>query len=59
MSGDFEYLDICLRYVPDYGWLYILCREGVEIARGEFRTAAAVALNAGLNMAAKLYRVQQ
>jgi hypothetical protein len=46
--------DLILRFVPHYGWLYLIVRNGIELARGEFHATADAALSRGLETGAKL-----
>lgn len=41
-------VDIVLRHVPVYGWIYIVKRDTKELARGEFKSTASDALQAAL-----------
>ena len=43
--------DLILRFVPHYGWLYLIVRNGIELARGEYQHTADAALSRGLAMA--------
>lgn len=52
-----ESFDVTLRFVPGYGWLYILSRNGSEQARGEFQTEPLAALERGLAMASRVLGV--
>ena len=49
-----ETFDIVVRYVPHYGWLYLVVQAGVELARGEFQKDALAALLRGQAMAEKV-----
>jgi hypothetical protein len=55
----FEYVDLILRHVPCLGWFYILATDGTEAARGEFKPTAAAALDAGMAMAGRLWRLEE
>ena len=46
--------DLILRFVPHYGWLYLIVQNGIELARGEFHATADAALSRGLATGAKL-----
>ena len=49
-----ETFDIVVRFVPHYGWLYLIVQNGIELARGEFHATADAALSRGLATGAKL-----
>jgi hypothetical protein len=45
-----QIFDLTLRFVPGYGWLYLIVIDGREEARGEFKPSANDALVRGLAM---------
>jgi hypothetical protein len=47
--------DIVVRFVPHYGWLYLVIANGVEYARGEFQRDAMAALMRGQAMAERIF----
>ena len=49
-------VDIVLRFVPGYGWLYLLrtVSDGEELGRGEFKPSPEEALTAGLKQIGRL-----
>ena len=49
-----QVFDLTLRFVPGYGWLYLVVINGREEARGEFKPDAAAALVRGLAMVEQL-----
>ncbi len=49
-----QVFDLTLRFVPGYGWLYLVIIDGREEARGEFKPDAAAALSRGLAMVERL-----
>lgn len=49
-----QVFDLTLRFVPGYGWLYLVIIDGCEEARGEFKPDAAAALARGLAMVERL-----
>ncbi len=53
-----ESYDIVIRLVPHYGWFYLLVKDGVEHARGEFRPDALASLLRGLAMAEKIFHTE-
>ena len=52
-----ESFDVTLRFVPSYGWFYILSHNGKEQARGEFYTDPLAAFERGLAMASRVLGV--
>lgn len=47
-------LDIVLRRVPHYGWMYLIQHGGAELARGEFKRTPAAALAMALGVLERL-----
>ena len=47
--------DIVVRFVPHYGWLFMVIANGIEYARGEFHRDAMAALMRGQAMAEKIF----
>lgn len=54
MSAEDGIFDVVLRYVPRYGWLYLLVIDGKEEARGEFKPCASAALACGMATSERL-----
>ena len=49
-----QVFDLTLRFVPGYGWLYLVVIDGREETRGEFKPDAAAALARGLAMVERI-----
>lgn len=51
-----ETFDIVVRFVPHYGWLYLIVQAGAELARGEFQKDALAALLRGQATADRIFK---
>jgi hypothetical protein len=47
--------DIVVRNVAHIGWFYLIVKDGIELARGEFKPDALSALMRGQAMAEQLF----
>jgi hypothetical protein len=50
-----QVFDVTLRFVPGYGWLYLIVIDGIEEARGEFKPDAAEALKRGMDQVQRMF----